>query len=164
MIRICTSLFGTSVMIAMALMPSAATSEDTNGLPERFDCLFQPHIGGRLIDGGIISPDSRTFIHAPVAISFVIKDAITGEAIMQFGKQPAQAVPARREVRERVVRFSYEFPGLSAGSATISRTPASGSFPAVRSDQGWYDDVLSVGYSSGLCRPDDPDRPREQAR
>lgn len=157
MIRIFTGLFGTSIAFAMALMPSAATPEDVDSLPERYDCLFQPHIGGRLVDGGIISPDSRTFIHAPVVISFVVKDAITGEAIMQFGKQPGQTVPARREIRDRVVRFSYEFPGLSAGAAAISRTPASGGFPAVRSDQGWYDDALSVGYSSGLCRADSAD-------
>ncbi len=157
MIRTCAKLFGTSITVATALMPSAATSKAVDVLPERYDCLFQPHIGGRLVDGGIISPDSRTFIHAPVAISFVIKDATTGEAIMKFGKQPAQTVPARREVRDRVVRFSYEFPGLSAGSATISRTPTSGGFPAVRSDQGWYDDVLSVGYSTGVCRADSAD-------
>ena len=157
MIRICARVFGTSIAVAMALMPSAATSEDADGLSERYDCLFQPHIGGRLVEGGIISADSSTFIHASVVIRFVIKDTITGEAIMQWGKQPGQTVPARREVHDRVVRFSYEFPGLSAGSATISRTPASDGFPAVRSDQGWYDDVLSVGYSSGLCRTDGAD-------
>ena len=157
MIRICTRVFGTSIAVAMALMPSAATPGDSDVLPERYDCLFQPHIGGRLVEGGIISPDSSAFIHAPVVVSFVIKDAITGEAIMQLGEQPAQAVPARREVHDRVVRFSYEFPGLSAGSATISRTPASDGLPAVRSDQGWYDDVLSVGYSSGVCRTDGAD-------
>lgn len=157
MIRTCARLFGTSIAVAMALMPSAATPGDSDVLPERYDCLFQPHIGGRLVDGGIISPDSRAFIHAPVVIGFVVKDAITGEAFMQFGKQPGQTVPARREIRDRVVRFSYEFPGLSAGSTTISRTPASDGFPAVRSDQGWYDDVLSVGYSSGVCRADGAD-------
>lgn len=133
-----------ATIMLLPLMPLAVAEDAVSA---RYDCLFQPWTGGQLVAGAIIAPE--TFAHAPVAARFVIEDAATGTATVEFGDH---AVPAWLEILEPVLHFGYEFPGLSAGFVTISRTWENGGFPAVRSDQGWYDGVLSVGYSSGLCQ------------
>ena len=147
--------YGAVMTAAVAFMPPAA--EEIDALPARYDCLFRPLVGGELVDGRLIAADSGQFAHLPIAVRFTVEDPSRRAAAMKVGTKQGRTVPARLEVLDRVVRFSYEFPGLSAGSATISRTPASDGLPAVRSDQGWYDDVLSVGYSSGVCRTDGAD-------
>lgn len=133
---------------AVMLLPIATAADDT--VPARLDCLFKPYVGGQLVSGEIIAPE--TFVQTPVPISFAVTDATTGAATMT---STDQTVPARLEILEPVLRFSYEFTGLSAGAVTISRTWENGGYPAVRSDQGWYDGVLSTGYSSGLCQAPD---------
>ena len=143
--------YGAVMTAAVAFMPPAA-AEEIGALPARYDCLFQPLVGGRLIDGALIGPESGQFAHLPVAIRFAVEDASLGAAAMKVGTKRGRTVPARLEILDRVVRFSYEFPGLSAGAVTISLVRGSEGFPAVRSDQGWYDGVLSVGHSAGLCQ------------
>lgn len=143
---------GAAMMAAIALMPSSSASEEIGAPSTRYDCLFQPFVGGQLIDGVLVAPDPGQFAHLPVAIQFTVEDASTGAATMKVGTKQGRTVPARVQILDHVVSFSYEFPGLSAGSVTISRTPESSGFPAVRSDQGWYDRVLSVGHSAGLCQ------------
>ena len=142
--------YGAVMTAAVAFMPPAA--EAIGALPARYDCLFQPLVGGRLIDGALIGPESGQFAHLPVAIRFAVEDASLGAAAMKVGTKQGRTVPAQLEVLDRVVRFSYEFPGLSAGAVTISRVRGRDGFPAVRSDQGWYDGMLSVGHSAGLCQ------------
>ena len=142
--------YGAVMTTAVAFMPPAA--EAIGALPARYDCLFQPLVGGRLIDGALIGPESGQFAHLPVAIRFAVEDASLGAAAMKVGTKQGRTVPAQLEVLDRVVRFSYEFPGLSAGAVTISRVRGRDGFPAVRSDQGWYDGMLSVGHSAGLCQ------------
>jgi hypothetical protein len=154
MSRICAGLFGAAIKVAIVLMPPAAAAEDIGALPAYYDCLFQPLVGGQLVDGVVLSPDSGQFAHLPVAIRFTVKDPSTGAATMKVGTKQGRTVPARLDVLDRVARFSYEFPGLSAGAVTISRVGGRDGFPAVRSDQGWYDGILSVGYSVGLCQSD----------
>lgn len=88
-------------------------------------------------------------------ISFIVSDPAGGSAAMQIGQRPGWNTPATMKVLEAVVRFSFEFPGRSAGSATIHRTKGADGYPAVHTDQGWADGHLSVGYSYGSCKATD---------
>lgn len=142
--------YGAAMTAAVALMPAAA--EEIGALSARYDCLFQPLVGGRLIDGALIATDSGQFAHLPVAIRFTVEDASDRTAAMKVGTKQGRTISAQLEVLDRVVRFSYEFPDLSAGAVTISRVRGRDGFPAIRSDQGWYDEILSVGHSAGLCQ------------
>ena len=142
--------YGAVMTAAVAFMPPAA--EEIDALPARYDCLFQPLVGGELVDGRLIAPDSGQFAHLPVAVRFTVEDPSRRAAAMKVGTKQGRTVPAQLEVLDRVVRFSYEFPGLSTGAVTISRVRGRDGFPAVRSDQGCYDGILSVGHSAGLCQ------------
>lgn len=135
------------LMLLPAIAPVAAQSSP---VAARYDCVFQPWIGGRLIDGEIVSPE--TFRQAPVHISFIISDTAGGAAVMQIGQRPGWNTPAIVKILDDVLRFSFEFPGRSAGSATIYRTKETDGYPAVHTDQGWADGHLSVGYSYGSCK------------
>jgi hypothetical protein len=114
-----------------------------------YDCIFHSTRGGMLVDGKIIEPDP---VKSPEArISFIVTDPENGVATMRIVPRPAWAIPAKFRREDKVVHFSYEFPGRGAGSVTISRTSTPTRFPAVSTDHGWGDDDLSVAYSIGSC-------------
>ena len=87
-------------MTAAVAPMTAEAAQETGALSTRYDCLFQTLVGGPLMDGELIAPDS------------------------------------------------------GHGAATLSRVRARDGFPAARSDQGWYDGILSVGPGAGLCQTD----------
>lgn len=138
------------LMLLPAIVPAAAQFRP---VAARYDCVFRPWVGGRLIDGNIVAPDVHRDV--PVHLSFIIKDMASGAATMQIGQRPGWNTPATLKIVAEVVRFSFEFPGRSAGSATIYRMKGPDGYPAVHTDQGWADGHLSVGYSYGLCQETD---------
>lgn len=140
-----------SVLMLPVIAPAAA---QPTPVAARYDCVFQPWTGGRLIDGEIVA-DTGQFRQAPVHISFIISDVAGGSAVMQIGRRSGWNTPATLKVLDAVLRFSFEFPGRSAGDATIWRTRKAGGYPAVHTDQGWADGHLSVGYSYGSCQTAD---------
>lgn len=121
----------------------------------RYDCVFQPWVGGRLIDGKIVAPERAQFRQAPVHTSFIALDPARGSAVMQIGQRAGRNTPARLTVHDAVIRFSFAFPGQGAGAVTLSRREQAGRYPAVKSGQDWLDGHLSVGYSIGSCRTPD---------
>lgn len=139
-------------MLLPAIVPAAAQPGPVSA---RYDCVFQPWIGGRLIEGKVSAPQTEQFRQAPVHISFIVSDPAGGSAVMQIGQRPGWNTPATLKILDNVLRFSFEFPGRSAGSATISRTRDANGYPAVHTDQGWADGHLSVGYSFGSCEATD---------
>jgi hypothetical protein len=142
-----------SVLILLpAIVPAAA---EPGSVAARYDCAFQPWIGGRLIDGKISAPQTGQLRQAPVRISFIVSDPRGGPAVMQIGQRQGWNTPATLRIMDDVLRFSFEFPGRSAGSATIARTKGANGYPAVHTDQGWADGHLSVGYSYGSCEATD---------
>lgn len=138
----------------LMLMPAIApATAQPSPVAARYDCVFQPWIGGRLIDGKISAPHTGQFRQAPVHISFIVSDdPARGSAVMQIGQRPGWNTPTTLKILDSVLRFSFQFPGRSAGSATISRTKEANGYPAVHTDQGWADGHLSVGYSYGTCQ------------
>lgn len=141
--------------VLMLLPAIVAAAGQPGPVAARYDCVFQPWIGGRLIDGKISAPQARRFRQAPVHISFIVGDPVGGSTVMQIGQRPGWNTPATLKILDGVLRFSFEFPGRSTGSATISRTKEADGYPAVHTDQGWADGHLSVGYSYGSCEATD---------
>ena len=133
-------------------LPAAPASAQPGPVAARYDCLFEPWIGGRLIDGKISASRTEQSRQAPVYLGFIISDPASGSAVMQIGQRPGWNTPATLKILDTVLRFSFEFPGRSAGDATISRSKDAGRYPAVHTDQGWADGHLSVGYSYGSCQ------------
>lgn len=141
--------------VPMLLPAIVLASGQPSPVAARYDCVFEPWIGGRLIDGKISAPRTGQFRQAPVHINFIVSNLAGGSAVMQIGQRPGWNTPATLKILDNVLRFSFEFPGRSAGSATISRAKKANGYPAVHTDQGWADGHLSVGYSYGSCQATD---------
>lgn len=148
--------FAATLSVLMLLPVIVSAAGQSGPVAARYDCVFQPWIGGRLIDGKISAPQTGQFRQAPVHISFIASDPGGESAVMQIGQRPGWDTPATLKIMDDVLRFSFEFPGRSAGSATIYRTKGADGYPAVHTDQGWADGQLSVGYSYGSCEATDP--------
>jgi hypothetical protein len=147
--------FAVTLSVLMWLPVIVPAAGQSGSVAPRYDCVFQPWVGGRLIDGKISAPHTGRFHQAPVYISFIVNDPAGSPAVMQIGRRPGWGTPATLKIMDNVLRFSFEFPSRSAGSATISRTKGANGYPAVHTDQGWTDGHLSVGYSYGSCEATD---------